>query len=288
MHIRRAISLSLPLLLAAAGCKKDHEPVFARVDSQPITLTDFARETEGIPPSGAEYLKTAAGKKELLELLIRRRVVTAEANNSTVADRPELRRKLADLDAAFLRQRQEARDRLIVGEFLRGLKEGPLKVTDADVKTAWSTGVEARASHILVSDEAKAKELRARVDKGDSFESLAKEFSEDPTGKKGGDLGFLMRGSLEPSFEEALFALKTGEVAGPLRTPYGFHIIKKTGERPLSTRPEDELAPAVRSMLENQRFQAWLAEAKKRHTISMDMAVVEKSASPAASSIPQR
>src|SRR5687768_15581101 len=107
----------------AAACGRDREPVLARVDAQPITSADFARELEGAPMAGGEYLRTAAGRKELLELLIRRKVVTSEAERSAVADRPELKEKLAQLDAAFLRQRQEARDRLVVGEFLRGLKE---------------------------------------------------------------------------------------------------------------------------------------------------------------------
>jgi parvulin-like peptidyl-prolyl isomerase len=262
-------------VLLAASCGRNHEPVLARVDAAPITAADMSREIEGASMAG-DYLRTPAGRKELLELLIRRRVVLSEAEGSATAGRPELRQKLAELDADFLRQRQEARERLMVGEFLRGLKDGPLKVSDEDVKKAWSEGKEAKASHILVSDEAKAKDLRAQIDNGASFEDLAKKFSEDPTGKRGGDLGFIMRGSLEPSFEEALFALKTGEVAGPLTTPYGFHIIKKTGERPLSTRPLDEIERPVRAMLENQRFQAWLADAKKRHTIVTDAAALEK------------
>lgn len=272
----RRFSFSV-LLLATAGCGRNQDPVLARVDARKITSGDLARELAGAPMGGSEYLRTTAGKKELLELLVRRQVVMSEAERSAVTDRPDLREKLAELDASFLRQRQEARDRLVVGEFIRDLKDGPLKVTDEDVKKTWSTEKEAKASHILVSDEAKAKELRARIEKGESFESLAKQFSEDPTGKNGGDLGYLMRGSLEPSFENALFALKVGEIAGPLTTPYGFHLIKKTGERPISTRPYDEVEKQVRTMLENQKFQTWLADAKKRHAVSMDLTVLEKS-----------
>jgi peptidyl-prolyl cis-trans isomerase C len=274
--------LLLPFFLLPAACGKQGDPVLAKVDSSPITLADFDQELQTAPFGGGEYLHTEAGRKELLELLIRRRVVLSEAERSPVGDRPETRGKLADLDREFLRQRQEARERLLVGEFLRDLREGPLKVSDDDVKAAWGKEVEVKASHILVANEDKAKEIRSRIDKGESFEAMAARHSDDPTGKKGGDLGYLMRGSLDPSFEDALFSLKNGQVAGPVASPYGFHIIKRTGERPLSGRPLQEMERPIRAMLENQRFQSWLADAKKRHSISTDAAALERAGAPAA------
>ncbi len=259
----------------AAACGRDTGPVLARVDAKPITLAEFTRELDSTPP-GNEYLHTPAGKKELLELLIRRKVVLNEAESSAVASRPDTKKKLEEMEAEFQRQRQDARDRLLVGDFLRDLRQGPLKVTDGDVKMAWGAEKEVKASHILVSDEAKAKDLRVRIDKGESFETLAKQNSEDPTGKNGGDLGYLTRGSLDPAFEKALFDLKTGEITGPVASPYGYHLIKKTGERPLSSHPLAEIERSIRAMLENQKFQAWLADARKRHSVTTDAAVLEK------------
>jgi peptidyl-prolyl cis-trans isomerase C len=268
------------LLLFLTACGRQGDEVLARVDSVPITAADFNRELESAPFGGGEYLHTEAGKREMLELLIRRRMVLSEAAKSPVADRPETKKKLAELDREFLRQREEARERLLVGEFLRELKEGALRVTDEDVKASWAKETEARASHILVSNETEAKEIRSRLDKGESFEALAKKHSEDPTGKKGGDLGYLMRGSLDPAFEAALFSLKNGGLAGPVASPYGFHLIKKTGERSLSERPLQESARPIRAMLENQKFQAWLADAKKRHAVSTNAAALEKTGQP--------
>ena len=282
--LRRFNPLFLLLLLPAA-CGREKGLVLARVDRNAITADELLREMESAP-SGADYLHTPAGKRELLELLIRRRVVLAEAEKSPAASRPETQKKLNELEAEFQRQRQEARDRLLVGEFLRDLKTGPLKVTDQDVKIAWASEREAKASHILVSKEDEARDLKARVDKGESFESLAKKYSEDPTGKNGGDLGWLMRGSLEPAFEDALFALKAGETAGPVASPYGFHIIKRTGDRPLSQRPLPELDGRIRTMLANQKFQAWLAGAKKRHEVTVIAHALETAG--AAPSIPKK
>lgn len=274
---RRYFLLILPLL---AACGRDNEPVLARVDSRPITAGDVERELQELPPGSGGYLASPAGRKELLELMIRRRLVVAEALASPVADRPDTRKKLAELDAEFLRRREEARERLLVGEFIRDLRDGSLQVSDEDVKFAWTKEKEFKASHILVSDQAKAGDLRAQLDKGASFEALAAQNSEDPTGKKGGDLGYLMPGSLDPAFEAALFALETGKIAGPVASPYGFHLIKKTGERPLSDRPFPDMERSIRAMLESRRFQNWLTDAKLRHAISINEAALSETTAP--------
>jgi peptidyl-prolyl cis-trans isomerase D len=111
-----------------------------------------------------------------------------------------------------------------------------------------------RARHILVSlppdagpdAEKKAREkaesLLARLEKGESFEALAKEASDDSgSASKGGDLGFITKGMMTPEFEKAAFALKKGEHSGIIKSPFGFHIIEVTDIEPRQTRPFDEV-----------------------------------------------
>jgi peptidyl-prolyl cis-trans isomerase C len=85
-----------------------------------------------------------------------------------------------------------------------------------------------RASHILVNTEQEAKNIIAQLNAGSKFEELAKKHSSCPSGQKGGDLGFFTRGKMVPEFEQAAFGLKNGQVSGPVRTAFGFHIIKVT------------------------------------------------------------
>ncbi len=87
-----------------------------------------------------------------------------------------------------------------------------------------------RASHILVTNEPFCKELIEKIKKGESFEQLAMQFSKCPSGKKGGDLGMFGKGQMVPQFENAAFKLKVGEISGPVKTQFGYHIIKKTAE----------------------------------------------------------
>lgn len=84
-----------------------------------------------------------------------------------------------------------------------------------------------KASHILVEKEYLAEDVIKKIQEGNSFESLAKAFSDCPSGAEGGDLGEFSRGQMVKPFEDAAFALKPGEISGPVRTQFGYHIIKR-------------------------------------------------------------
>lgn len=88
-----------------------------------------------------------------------------------------------------------------------------------------------RAAHILIPDEKKAKDLKAKIDAGEDFADLAKKWSHCPSKKKGGDLGWFKKGDMVPEFEAAAFAAKTGDVVGPVKTQFGWHIIKILGTK---------------------------------------------------------
>jgi len=82
------------------------------------------------------------------------------------------------------------------------------------------------AAHILVKGEDEARNLLSRVNGGESFEELAKKKSECPSGKKGGDLGWFKRGQMVKEFEDAAFDGQKGKIVGPVKTQFGFHLIK--------------------------------------------------------------
>ncbi len=83
------------------------------------------------------------------------------------------------------------------------------------------------ASHILVQNEHETQDLLKKLEEGKSFESLAKEFSKCPSGRDGGSLGSFGKGQMVAPFETAAFALKVGEISGPVKTQFGYHLIKR-------------------------------------------------------------
>ncbi|MHA1991497.1 MAG: peptidylprolyl isomerase [Candidatus Hodarchaeales archaeon] len=96
-------------------------------------------------------------------------------------------------------------------------------------KTKGKAG-QVRASHILVEKNGKAQDILDSLKKGEKFEDLAKKFSTCPSRKKGGDLGFFSKGQMVSEFEQVAFRLKVGDLHKmPVKTKFGYHIIKRTG-----------------------------------------------------------
>jgi peptidyl-prolyl cis-trans isomerase C len=90
---------------------------------------------------------------------------------------------------------------------------------------------QARASHILVKTEEQANQILKRLTDGEAFDKVARRFSSCPSGKNGGDLGWFGKGMMVPEFEKIAFQEEVGKVVGPVKTQFGYHIIKVTGKK---------------------------------------------------------
>jgi hypothetical protein len=283
--MRFYLSPILAAAIGAAGCGPS-DPVLARVGPRAVKASAFLREVGGVPFSSQAYLRTPAGRRELLELLVRRKIIFLEAKKESD---PETERFAKALKAEY-RQRQQQlkqsyadeRERLMVGRFTQRLKEGPTRVTDEEVLSFWETESEVRASHILVSDRKLSEDIHRKLIAGGKFEALAKQYSEDTgSAAKGGDAGYLLRGSLVPAFENGLFPLKTGETSGVVPSPYGFHIIRRTGARKLSGMAlDDALKTRIRQAIESRKLQTWFDDARRRHPVTVREAALDNLAFP--------
>jgi len=91
--------------------------------------------------------------------------------------------------------------------------------------------VQARASHILVKTEDQANQILKRLADGEEFDKVARRFSSCPSGKNGGDLGWFGKGQMVPEFEKVAFENDPGKVVGPVKTQFGYHVIKVTGRK---------------------------------------------------------
>ncbi len=147
-------------------------------------------------------------------------------------------------------------------------------------------GETVHASHILVTvapnapaaDKAgarkKAEQILKKVRGGADFAALARSESQDPgSAPNGGDLGFFPKGQMDPAFEKAAFALKTGAVSGVVESQFGFHIIKLIERRPPHTAPLAEVGPRIKQFLTAQqretKLDEFVSEAKKKLTIKI-------------------
>ncbi|MGG2119904.1 peptidylprolyl isomerase [Bacillus bombysepticus] len=132
-----------------------------------------------------------------------------------------------------------------------------LKIQDKDLKALYEQKKpEIRVSHILVSDETLAKDIKSKIDSGEDFGSLAKEFSQDiATKEKGGDIGYFKEGDMVQAFQDAARKLKVGEVSQPVKTDFGYHVIKLLDEKKLPS--FEQMKPQLQSeLISNKMDQA--------------------------------
>ncbi len=235
-------------------------------------------------------------KKQVLENLIVGELLYQESQKEGVkVDQKEIEAQLApikgrypseaefkkalstmNLTEADLRFRFE-RD-LAIRKLLADQIGGKIAVSEKESRAYYDSNPEffkkpeqVRASHILIkvdpgADEAKKAEARTKIESlqaklksGEDFGALAKEYSEGPSGPKGGDLGFFGRGQMVKSFEETAFTMKPGQVSGIVETRFGYHLIMVTERTPESTLSYEEVKDRLEQYLKQQKEREALA-----------------------------
>lgn len=154
-------------------------------------------------------------------------------------------------------------------------KEHP--VTEEEIKQYYEDNkdqfAKRDASHILVADEKTAKEVKDKLDKGADFAALAKEYSKDTANAaNGGELGTFSRGQMVKEFEDAAFSLKEGEISGPVKTQFGYHIIKVNK---IADSIEDN-KEAITKALNDKKYSDYIKELNKKANVVTEATIAEK------------
>lgn len=179
----------------------------------------------------------------VVNYLIERHLLAQLAVKEGIADTDEYKRRLALYQAKALRD----------AYFFQKIRP---QVTEDDIRKVYDEEVvklkqteRVRARHILVNTEKEAQDILARLAKGESFEDLAKQFSLDGSKDYGGDLGYFTEPDMVPEFSKAVFALKTGETSQPVKTDFGWHIIRLEDRKQGAAQPYDQVKSAIRNVL---------------------------------------
>ncbi len=257
------VGLALALALSAPGALAQPspatppgDPVVARVDGQPILLSDLAAAARDLP----EELRAAPPQMLyplLLDQLIAGRAVTAAARRAHLDQDPEVQARIRRAEEQELQQAWLSR-------------EIASRVTDEAIRARYDRDVanrpaeeEVRARHILVPTESEAREVLAEIRGGADFTAVAQRRSSGPGAREGGDLGFFRRGDMVPEFAEAAFALQAGQISeNPVRSPFGWHVIKVEERRQAAAPSFEEAAPAIRQRLLEAEVQAAVERAR--------------------------
>ena len=215
---------ALGLLAAIAATARADPKILAKVDGVAITEDDYNDALADIGPGLPEKLEGPEREKYVLDYLIDLRLVAKQALADKLDGTPDFARRLAYYH-----------DKLAMEGLLTNVaksattEEAERKAYDEAAK-AQPPEPEVHARHILLPTEEEAKAALARIKAGEDFAKVATELSKDPAGD-GGDLGWFTKDRMVPEFADAAFKLEPGQVSDPVKSQFGWHIIKVEGKR---------------------------------------------------------
>jgi len=203
---------------------QDANPVLAKVNGAEIRQSDVALAEEELGPSLAQ-MDPATKKENVLAFLIDMKIVAKAAEDKKVENNEDFKKRLA-----FTRNRL-LMDSLLVTEGKAATTDEAMKKVYEDASKQITGEQEVHARHILVETEDEAKAVAEELKKGADFAELAKKKSKDPGASDGGDLGFFTKDQMVPEFSTVAFALEPGKISDPVKSQFGWHIIKVEEKR---------------------------------------------------------
>jgi foldase protein PrsA len=217
-------------ILGLAACSNDGNSA----DSKTIVETDAGNITQN---DLYEMMKDQVGDQAIREL-VDEKVLSSKFKVS----KKEIDNEIETLKDSYGAQSVETamsengektfRNAVKINLLRKKAATADIKVSDKELKEAYKAKKpELKASHILVKDEKTAQEVEKKLKDGEDFAKLAKEYSQDGSAQSGGDLGYFKSGQMVAEFEEAAQKLKVGEISDPVKTQYGYHIIKLTDKK---------------------------------------------------------
>ena len=192
------------------------------------------------------------GRAAILEQLIANKLLLIEAQKN-----------LYEHNAAFKAQLEKVKEDMLINFAASKVLDEVKDATDEEVKKYYDDNMDkfqkcesVNASHILVDSEEKANEILAKINAGEiSFEDAARENSTCPSKDNGGNLGEFTRGQMVPEFDEAVFSMETGAVSAPVKTQFGYHLIKLISKSEASTYDFEEIKAQLTDMVNQEKKQ---------------------------------
>jgi peptidyl-prolyl cis-trans isomerase C len=237
-------SLALPVLAADAVKPVSGDPVVARVNGEEIHRSDVMRELQMAGPQ-MQQMPPQMIYPQILQKMIATKVVSQKGYADGMQNDKEVKQRVKDLEAQ------------VVAEAYVHKQVEP-KITDAKIKERYDQLAakfkpqdEVRARHILVKTEEEANDILKQLKGGADFAKLAEEKSKDTgSAKQGGDLGYFVHDAMVKAFADAAFDMKVGEVTDkPIKTEFGYHIIKVEDRRKSSPPPIAEVKEQISNQL---------------------------------------
>lgn len=226
--------------------------VLAKVGSIAIMESEVNEMIASLAKGGQNY-DTPQGRNAVLEQLIANKLFLIDAQKN-----------LYEHNAEFKAQLEKVKNDMLASFAVNKALADVKPATDEEIRKYYDDNAEkfikgesVNASHILVDSEEKAKEILSSVTDGKiSFEDAARQNSTCPSKENGGNLGEFTRGQMVPEFDEAVFSMSVGEVKGPVKTQFGYHLIKLISKNEAGKYDFDEIKGQLASTVNQEKYQA--------------------------------
>ncbi len=225
--------------------------ILAKVGTLTVTEAEVSQMIASFMQRG-QNLDNPQGRAMIVEQLIANKLLLLDAQKN-----------MYEYNAEFQTQMQRVKEDLLINFAMGKVLEGVKPATEEEInayyeenKDKFTKGESVNASHILVDSEEKAKELLNQINSGDiSFEDAARANSSCPSKENGGNLGEFTRGQMVPEFDQAVFEMNVGEVAGPVKTQFGYHLIKLNEKNEAKVYGLDEIKDQLKEMAMKEKQQ---------------------------------
>ncbi|AKO91360.1 MULTISPECIES: foldase protein PrsA [Priestia] len=276
------LSVALVALIVCGGWVYSKEQVVASVDGSDITKDDVYNLLAD--QNGAAAVDTLITEKIIDKEAEKEDIkITAKQVNQELDDLKEqyggedtFNQTLEASGVSLSSLKEDIKKNKEIEELLRPsikITEKEMKEYFNENKDSFAQAAQVKASHILVDDEKTAKEIKEKLDKGEDFATLAKKYSTDTaTSESGGELGYFEEGTMTDEFDKKAFSMKKGEISDPVKTDYGYHIIKVEDVKEAKQASYKDSKAQVKEAIFNEKLQTeystWLEKKKKEYDIT--------------------
>ena len=262
-------AVGLVVALLVLGCRNSRDGIVAKVGPLKITESEFQRKLAEVAQDYQNYVATSTGRRQFLDILIREKLILAAAQASDAPKSVDFRVQLDRLKADEDERLRDGRDYLLTRVWLDDLRrKGVLKVSEDEIRDYHRRyPLEIEVRHILCASPVEAEELARKARAGGGFAALAKANSLDAaTAADGGRMPPALYGEIIPDLEDIVFRMRIGEIAGPIKSKFGYHVLKKESERPLAFQDAHD---RIAKIMEKQKLDQYLRSIQERFPVEV-------------------
>lgn len=222
--------------------------VLALVNGREITEKEISEIERRFPEDRKKYFAGEEGKKRLLDEVVSFELIYTDAVDSGLMEEEFYKEQIANAQKQILTQMAISK---VFSEV--AVAESEVERYYEANKKLFEDPEKVRAKHILVNTEEEAIRIKKEIEEGKTFEDAAKEYSSCPSKERGGDLGAFSKGQMVPEFEQVAFSQQVGEIGNPVKTQFGYHLIKVEDKIPAEPKPFEVVKDMIRKRLTEER-----------------------------------